>query len=112
MNGSKRSSAKEYYKVAKKADLAARPMKKVRVNGREIAIARIGEQYYAFSNTCTHRGGPLAKGELSGETVTCPWHGGMFDVRTGDLLHPPPVERLRTYPVRVIGDDIEIEYTD
>jgi nitrite reductase/ring-hydroxylating ferredoxin subunit len=36
----------------------------------------------------------------------------MFDVRTGDLLHPPPVERLRTYPVRITGEDIEIEFTD
>ncbi|MBI5116112.1 non-heme iron oxygenase ferredoxin subunit [Candidatus Poribacteria bacterium] len=98
--------------MAKISDLSAHPMKKVRVSGRDIALVHVGEQYYAFDNTCTHKGGPLAKGELSGETVTCPWHGGMFDVRTGDLLHPPPVERLRTYPVRITGEDIEIEFTD
>ncbi|GAB4348006.1 MAG: non-heme iron oxygenase ferredoxin subunit [Candidatus Abyssubacteria bacterium] len=102
-------SEKEFFKVAKLSDFAKSPLKKVEVEGREIVLARVGERYYAFQGKCPHRGGPLSKGELADATVTCPWHGGAFDIDTGDLHHPPPVERIRTYPLRVVGGDIEVE---
>lgn len=102
---------KRYLKIGKVSELADRPMKKVQVEGRDIAVARVNGQYFAFDHKCPHRGGPLSNGELSPDRVTCPWHGGEFDFRTGDLLHPPPIERIRTYPVRIAGDDIEVEYS-
>jgi ferredoxin len=53
-------------------------------------------EYYAIDGTCTHRGGPLAEGELAGAVLTCPWHLGQFDVRTGGLARSWGHRRTRT----------------
>ncbi len=66
-------------------------------------------QFFALDNTCTHRGGPLADGEVSGHEVTCPWHGATFDVRTGEVVGPPAQRAAVRYGVRVTGTDIEVE---
>lgn len=99
----------EYTKVAETAGFEPGMVKQAEVAGRAIAVANVDGQYYAIDSACTHRGGPLAEGELSGYVLTCPWHGGQFDVRTGEVLRPPPQEKVRTYPVRVEGNDILVE---
>jgi nitrite reductase/ring-hydroxylating ferredoxin subunit len=80
----------------------------VEVNGEEIVIANLGTAYVAFQNSCTHRGGPLGEGMLIGETVECPFHGGQFNVHTGEVVAPPPSEPIKTYAVQVDGDDISV----
>jgi nitrite reductase/ring-hydroxylating ferredoxin subunit len=99
----------EYVKVASTTDFAPGMVKHAEVAGRAIAVANVDGQYYAIDSACTHVGGPLAEGELSGSVLMCPWHGGQFDVRTGDVLRPPPRDPARVYPVRVEGDAILVE---
>ena len=76
-------------------------MRRFTVNGREILLARHENQFYALSEKCTHRGGPLSEGTLGESVITCPWHFGQFDVKTGKVLGPPPSEPLQKYEVRV-----------
>jgi nitrite reductase/ring-hydroxylating ferredoxin subunit len=57
-------------------------------------------------------GGPLAEGELSGEVLTCPWHGGQFNVTTGEVARLPPPQNVRTYAVKIERDDILVECPD
>ena len=64
---------------------------------------------YAIEGTCTHRGGPLGQGSLEGTTVTCPWHGATFDVRTGNHLTAPAPQGVSSYNVKIVGDDIHVE---
>ncbi len=60
--------------------------KLVDAGGRSLAVFRVGTNYYAIHNTCTHRGGPLAEGTLVGEEVICPWHGApRLAVETDEL---------------------------
>jgi len=96
----------EEIKVASVSEIPAGEMKLVEVGGEEIVIANLGGQFVAFANKCTHRGGPLAEGELRGEVVVCPWHSGQFNVRTGEAVAPPPSQPIATYQVRVQGDDV------
>ncbi len=83
------------------------------VNLNLIAFAlmrgNVDGQVFALDNTCTHRGGPLAEGEVSGHEVTCPWHGATFDVRTGEVVGPPAQRAVARYGVRVTGTNIEVE---
>ena len=79
------------------------------VNGMRVVLARVGEHVYACADTCPHRGGPLGEGKLTGSRLTCPWHGWMFDVRTGACLLPARGSAVATYPVRVEGDEIWID---
>jgi nitrite reductase/ring-hydroxylating ferredoxin subunit len=73
-----------------------------------IVVYNVGGSYFATDERCAHQGGPLGEGLLEGSVVTCPWHAWQFDVRTGQAIYDPGV-CVRTYPVRVEGDDIFVE---
>lgn len=81
------------------------------LDDRVVALFRVGERFYALSNTCPHRGGSLGEGELEGFVVTCPWHGWQFDCRTGQAVENSAIQ-VKSYPVHVEGDDIYIEWPD
>src|SRR5216110_3139155 len=97
----------EFVRVASTDDIPAGQARMVEVNDKEIAIFNVGGSFHAIDNTCTHVGGPLCEGEIEGAEVTCPWHGAVFDVTSGDVLGPPAIERVSRYNVRVEGSDIE-----
>ena len=99
----------EFKKVAKTEDIPAGQASMVEVNGKEIALFNVGGSFHAIDNTCTHVGGPLCEGEIEGTEVTCPWHGAMFDVTTGQVLGPPAANNVNRYNVRVDGSDVEVE---
>lgn len=99
----------DFVKVAKTSELEPGHGRLVEVNGKPIALFNVDGQFFAIDNTCTHRGGPLAEGEVSGHEVTCPWHHGRFDVRTGEVVGPPAQRAVVRYGVRVTGADVEVE---
>ncbi len=98
-----------YVKAAAVGDLDPGHGMLVEIGGKKIALFNVGGTYYAIDDTCTHRGGPLSEGELEGNEVTCPWHGGIFNVTTGAVVGGPPQSNVASYPVRVVGSDVEIE---
>jgi nitrite reductase/ring-hydroxylating ferredoxin subunit len=73
--------------VCKLDELPPGEVRKFKVIGREIALARVSTgDCYAVDGRCTHLRGPLGEGTLDGTTLTCPWHGSQFDVTSGRLL--------------------------
>jgi nitrite reductase/ring-hydroxylating ferredoxin subunit/uncharacterized membrane protein len=79
-------------------------MKLVHAGGQRVAVARTEDGYAAFSDHCTHKGGPLSDGVLICGTVQCPWHGSQFDVHTGTVKCGPAEQPIKTYemaPVHV-----------
>ena len=81
----------------------------VEVNGKRIALCNVDGAYYAIDDECPHRSALLSEGELTGKLITCPQHGAVFDVTTGDVLEGPAGEGVARYNVRVAGSAIEIE---
>ena len=98
-----------FVNVAKTSALGSQKAISVDVEGQSIALFFIDGEYHAIDNTCTHAGGSLSEGECEGTTVTCPWHGATFDVKTGTVLSAPAYENVKSYKVQVQGDDIQIE---
>lgn len=98
----------DYVKVASVTDLAPGEMTLVEVGGELICLANVDGSFYAISDECTHAAGALSDGELEGYTVTCPMHFGQFDIRTGKVLQRPPREDVRTFEVKVEGQDVLI----
>ena len=96
-------------KIAEAKDLAPGTAKVVEVEGQSIALFNVAGTFHAIDNTCTHVGGPLGEGELAGDVVTCPWHGAKFNVRTGEVLGPPARTGVRSFPVKVQGNDVLVE---
>src|SRR5712671_6884493 len=99
----------EFVKVAKIGEVALGEGKVVEAGGKRIAIFNLDGTFYAIDDTCTHRGGPLSEGAVSGEEVTCPWHGAIYNIKTGAALGPPAPCGVRAYAVRIQGDDVEVE---
>ena len=81
----------------------------VEVGGRSIALYDADGSLFATDNICTHAYACLSDGWLEGETIECPLHAARFDIRTGKALDPPATEDLRTYPVRVVGDEVQVK---
>ena len=97
----------EFKIAASKSEIPSGTGKTVDVGGEKIALFNVGGSFYATSNTCAHRGGPLGEGDLSESTVTCPWHGWSYDVTTGAAQHQPA--SVKTYPVKVEEDAVMIQ---
>ena len=81
----------------------------VELNGTRVVLARVGDQVYACGDTCAHKGGPLSEGKLSGTRLACPWHGWIYDVRTGQCAFPGRGASVPFYKVRVETNDIIVE---
>jgi 3-phenylpropionate/trans-cinnamate dioxygenase ferredoxin subunit len=76
-------------------------MKVVAVDGREVVVARIDDNFYAFANECTHAFHPLSYGYISGREAVCIYHWAKFDATTGEVTQGPAVRPLQTFDVRV-----------
>lgn len=98
----------EFVRAAGVGDVADGAMINVEIDGKDVLIARIGEDYYATDGWCTHAAGLLYEGYLHPDTfeVECPIHEGMFDLRNGEVTNPPAEEDVTAYTVKVEGDDI------
>src|SRR3954452_20528694 len=90
------------------AALGEGEMKSVEVGGAEILIARRGGQVYALANTCVHRGGSLADGELVGDCVKCPLHGSVFQLADGAVEQGPAAYPQPALESRVRDGSIEV----
>jgi nitrite reductase/ring-hydroxylating ferredoxin subunit/uncharacterized membrane protein len=90
------------------AALGEGEMKAVEVGGAEILIARRGGQVYALADTCVHRGGSLADGELVGDCVKCPLHGSVFQLADGAVEQGPAAYPQPALETRVRDGSIEV----
>ena len=93
------------------ADLQGDELRQVDVEGVPVLLARAhGGEVCALANTCTHLGGPLAEGSREGDTVTCPWHGSRFDLRSGAVVEGPAVFVQPRLETRVREGRIEVGF--
>ena len=96
----------DYVKVAAVSELPPGDMKAVDVGDEQILLVNVDGAVHACDDICTHAYASLSEGDLAGAEVECPLHGAVFNVATGKALTPPAVDALRTFAVRVEGDDI------
>lgn len=71
------------------------------VAGERLALFRIGDQIYCIDDTCSHAMASLSAGRVEGRTVTCPLHGGQFDIPTGKPARLPVTAPVAVHPVEV-----------
>ena len=88
----------------------ARPWLSARAGRVEIAIARLGDDWFAVEGRCTHAGCAFAEdATLEDGTIVCSCHGSEFDLRTGAVQRGPAEYDVRTFPVRIAGDRLEVD---
>lgn len=82
----------------------------VQLAGRSLCVGLTEDgEWGAIDNVCTHDGGVLGEGELDGDQVECPRHGGRFDLFTGRVRALPPVVPVKAYPVTLDGDEVVVD---
>jgi naphthalene 1,2-dioxygenase ferredoxin component len=95
--------------AAKRSNLGAGVVLGVVLQGHDIALYNIDDAIFATDDICTHAFARLSDGFLDRAEIECPLHAGRFDVKTGKATAPPCTDDLKTYPVRIAGDDIQIK---
>jgi 3-phenylpropionate/trans-cinnamate dioxygenase ferredoxin subunit len=99
----------EWLKVAQVGQIPEGQVKVVQAKDQRLAVACVGGSYFALQDLCTHDDGPLGEGQMWGELVECPRHGARFNVKTGQAVTLPAVLPVKTFPVKVTGEDILVE---
>jgi 3-phenylpropionate/trans-cinnamate dioxygenase ferredoxin component len=112
-----------YVKVGTVSEFKDVSKKKVTAGEKEILVVKNNNTFFAIDNKCPHMGGDLSLGKLDGTVITCPRHGSQFDVKNGQNLRwmkgsglayslgktLKSPQSVKTYPVKIVGDDITIE---
>jgi glycine/D-amino acid oxidase-like deaminating enzyme/nitrite reductase/ring-hydroxylating ferredoxin subunit len=93
-------------KIASTADLSPGKMVGIDSQGRKILLANLDGNYYAIGNVCSHQGCTLSEGQLKGETVQCPCHGSVFNIKTGEVVQGPAKKPEPTYRLEVDSGQI------
>ena len=75
----------------------------VHLNGQGVALYNLDGTFCATQAEWTHEGGPLNEGKLDSGTVTCPWHGSCFNIKTGAVVHGPARKPIQTFMVAING---------
>ena len=98
----------DFEAVLPESDLPEGKLKRADYNGVPILLVRRGKHIFALAETCSHLGGPLAEGKLSGNTVQCPWHGSRFALEDGRVLDGPAVHPQPCLEARTRNGKIEV----
>ena len=82
---------------------------KVEAEGLVLAVFNVDGTFYVTDDTCTHGPGSLSEGYIEGEVVECNFHNGQFNIRTGEVVLPPCMIPMKTYPATVDDGKVFIE---
>ena len=80
----------------------------IEVEGRELALFRVGDRIHALDNACPHAGGSLAEGKVEDGCVTCPLHGWTFNACTGGGV-APTTAAVSTYPTKIENGKVLVQ---
>jgi 3-phenylpropionate/trans-cinnamate dioxygenase ferredoxin subunit len=96
------------------SDVAPNSAKRFDVDGRAVAVVRIGDDVYAIGDTCSHANVSLSEGELWCDTkeIECWKHGSTFSLLTGEPQTLPATQPVPVYVARVVEGMIEIDLED
>ena len=76
------------------------------IGDERVCIANADGVIYAIRDNCTHQDYPMHEGTVEGVEIECAWHGARFDLATGHATRLPAIRPIRTYEVKIEGDEI------
>ena len=91
------------------ADVAVGGALKVEADDLTLAVFNVDGEFYVTDDTCTHGPGSLSEGYITEDVVECDFHNGAFNIKTGEVVAPPCIVPLKTYPAVVEDGSVFIE---
>jgi biphenyl 2,3-dioxygenase ferredoxin component len=91
------------------AEVAPGAALKVEIGDLALAVFNVAGEFCVTDDLCTHGPGSLSEGYIDGDIVECNFHNGQFNIRTGEVISPPCMVPVKTYPVAVIEGRVTIE---
>ena len=91
------------------ADIPVGGALKVETGDLVLAVFNVNGEIYVTDDTCTHGPGSLSEGYITDDVVECDFHNGAFNIRTGEVVAPPCIVPLKTYPATVEDGHVFIE---
>jgi nitrite reductase/ring-hydroxylating ferredoxin subunit len=82
---------------------------KVEAAGLTVAVFNIEGEYFVTDDNCTHGPGSLSEGFIDGDVIECNFHNGQFNIKTGEVVSPPCMVPVKTYPAVVENGKVFIE---
>ncbi|MDP8991710.1 MAG: non-heme iron oxygenase ferredoxin subunit [Actinomycetota bacterium] len=91
-------------------DLAPGEARRCDVAGHRIALVRVGDDFYAIGDRCSHANFSLTEGEVFGEDleIECWKHGSTFSLVTGQPQSLPATKPVPVYEVKVDDGDVMV----
>lgn len=96
----------QFEKVAAVTEIPPNGRKSIIVDDVPALLVRIGNDFFAVEDVCSHDGQPLTDGPVSDGAITCPRHGAKFDLKTGKALCMPATQPIQTFSVQVRDGDV------
>ncbi|MFA5882766.1 MAG: non-heme iron oxygenase ferredoxin subunit [Acidimicrobiia bacterium] len=89
-------------------DVAPGSARRYDVGGHRLCVVRIGDDWYAIGDECSHEDYSLSEGEVWEDEceIECPKHGSTFSLATGEPQTLPATRPVPVYAVRVDGADV------
>ena len=91
------------------SDVAPGSALKVEMGDLMLAVFNVDGEFYVTDDLCTHGPGSLSEGYIEDDIVECNFHNGQFNIKTGEVVSPPCMIPIKTYPVSVVDDRVTIE---
>ena len=74
-----------------------------------LAVFNVDGEFFVTDDACTHGPGSLSEGYIDGDVIECNFHNGQFDIKTGEVVAPPCMIPVKTYPAVVEGGTVFID---
>jgi nitrite reductase/ring-hydroxylating ferredoxin subunit/uncharacterized membrane protein len=102
-----------WQRVAPLSDFTNGALETRTVAGVPLLFLRRGSGVNVIADTCSHQSGPLHEGELTDSDtddpcVTCPWHGSVFSLTTGEVIHGPATAPQPAFETLVRDGMVEV----
>jgi 3-phenylpropionate/trans-cinnamate dioxygenase ferredoxin subunit len=80
------------------------------VAGKRVALVRIGDEFHAVDDECSHEDFSLSEGEVmvADCQIECPKHGSTFDLLTGEPCSLPATQPVAVYVVEVADGTVSV----
>jgi len=91
------------------SEVPDRTGKAVELEGRSILVCKSGDEVFAVENQCSHADSPLEGGRVRKHHISCPLHGMLFDMRTGEPKGQLTRKPICVFTARVVEGDVEVD---